>query len=128
MADTVLASTKMVLGGEMVPTAFDDQILMHINTVFMTLDQLGVTVAIKHVLSDTTWEDAIPDIADNEAIKTYVGLKVRLIFDPPTISSVLSSLESMIEELEWRIRHTADTPYPTEEETSGSSEDDIWAD
>lgn len=101
--DTVLADVRKILGGEMVPNNFDPQIIIHINTVLAISDQLSDMLAKKVVDKDTVWEDIIPNIEENEAIKSYVGLKVKKMFDPPTSSVLMTSLDENIRELEWRI-------------------------
>lgn len=101
--DTVLADVRKILGGEMVPNNFDPQIIIHINTVLAISDQLSDMLVKKVVDKDTVWEDIIPNIEENEAIKSYVGLKVKKMFDPPTSSVLMASLDENIKELEWRI-------------------------
>lgn len=84
--------------------AFDSQILTHINTVFMTLNQLGVGTEEPFFISDetTTWSDFLGSDKNYEAVKTYVILKVRLLFDPPT-GSLYNALKETVNELEWRL-------------------------
>lgn len=103
---SILNDTKKALG--MVPEykAFDPEITMFINTVFSTLHQLGVGPEDGFsVEDDTTQWDAF--LSTNQVqlntIKTYVGLKTRMLFDPPTTSYLKDSLEKQIEQLEWRI-------------------------
>lgn len=86
-------------------TYFDDDIIMHINSALMILTQLGVgpekgfTIQSK----DAVWSDFVSEEDNIEAIKTYVYLKVKLLFDPPLTNSVLDSMERLISELEWRL-------------------------
>lgn len=104
--DSILNSVKKTLGIDEGYTHFDTDIVMHINTVFMILTQLGVGPDEGFIISggDEVWSDFI-DVNHKgfESIKTYMGLKVRLIFDPPTGSVVLGSLKEAVKELEWRI-------------------------
>lgn len=105
--DSILTSIKKLLGISEEYTQFDDDIIMHINTVFLNLTQLGVGPEEGFFIEDDTsdWEDFV-DIESNmplQAIKTYVYLKVKLLFDPPLSSSVIESMNRMIAELEWRL-------------------------
>ena len=93
-------------------TQFDDDIIMHINTVFLNLTQLGVGPAEGFAIEDDTsnWSNFV-DIENNaqlHAIKTYIYLKVKLVFDPPLCSSGLESMKNMIAELEWRLNAVVD--------------------
>lgn len=105
MDDSVLKSVKKMLGIHEDYDVFDKDIIMHINSVFFTLHQLGVGPAEGFSIGDSVdvWDDFIPQSALLNAVKPYVGLKVRLLFDPPTTSSVLDSINRMINEYEWRI-------------------------
>lgn len=105
--DSILTSIKKLLGISEEYTQFDDDIIMHINTVFLNLTQLGVGPEEGFFIEDDTsdWEDFV-DIESNiplQAIKTYMYLKVKLLFDPPLSSSVIESMNRMIAELEWRL-------------------------
>lgn len=105
--DSILTSIKKLLGISEDYTQFDDDIIMHINSVFLNLAQLGVGPSTGFSITDNMdeWSDFV-DIEDNaqlQAIKTYVYLKVKLIFDPPLSSSVIESINRMIAELEWRL-------------------------
>lgn len=84
---------------------FDSDIVMHINSVFMILSQLGVGPESGFRISDkfAKWTDFIPEEENLESIKSYMELKVRLLFDPPQSSVVMECMKQMINELEWRI-------------------------
>ena len=90
---------------------FDPDIIMHINSVFMILTQIGVGPSKGFSIEDDTavWTDFIPDSANIEAVKTYIYMKVKLIFDPPLSSAVMESMKAMISELEWRLNVAAET-------------------
>ena len=105
MENSILKSVKKVLGIDATYTAFDEDILMHINSVFSTLHQLGIGPdGGFHIEDDTAlWTDLIGTNARQNSIKTYVSLKVRLIFDPPQTSYLVDALNHQIQELEWRI-------------------------
>lgn len=98
---TVLEDTKKALG--IVPgyEAFDDQILMHINTCRMELTQLGAKC--EDPIEKTTGWEAFFGIDDMATIKSYIAMKVRLIFDPPSNSFVVTSYQKLIEEAAWRL-------------------------
>lgn len=115
--DSILTSVKKSLGIAEEHEYFDDDIIMHINTVLFNLNQLGVGPEKGFSISDktATWEDFVPDRTDLEAIKTYVSLKVKLIFDPPLSSAAITSMEKLISEYEWRINVTAETSTDGEE-------------
>ena len=106
MVDSILNSTKKVLGVEPDDVGFDTDILMHINTVFTVLNQLGIGPDNGFMIEDDTavWTDFL-DPADPlwNSAKTYIYLRVRLLFDPPTTSFHLASMEKQIEELGWRL-------------------------
>lgn len=115
---SILDDVKKMLGLGEWDEAFDAEILMHINSVFMTLNQLGVGPPEGYSVRDraNTWDDFVGDRQDIEAIKSYTYLKVRLLFDPPSSSFVLESIKSMASELEFRLnvqvdRRDNDGPY-----------------
>lgn len=105
--DSILNSIKKMLGIESSYTEFDIPIIASINTAFMVLNQLGVgpTTVFKITDATTEWSDFIGTIAVNiEGIQNYIYFKTRLAFDPPTTSSVLTSMENMVRELEFRLQ------------------------
>ena len=108
--DSILTSIKKLLGIEEEYTQFDSDIIMHINTVFLNLTQLGVGPAEGFLIEDdsATWDDFISDSNQLQAVKTYVYLKVKLMFDPPLSSSVTESINRIISELEWRLNVAVD--------------------
>lgn len=108
--ESILTSIKKLLGIEEEYTQFDADIIMHINTVFLNLTQLGVGPDEGFFIEDNTaiWEDFIGDSSQLQAVKTYVYLKVKLLFDPPLSSSVTESMNRMIAELEWRLNVAVD--------------------
>lgn len=104
--DSILTSIKKMLGVDESYTSFDTDIVININSVFGILNQLGVGPAIGFSISDASaeWVDFTQDNIKLEMIKTYIYLKVKLIFDPPTTGSVMEATRQLISELEWRIR------------------------
>lgn len=108
--ESILTSIKKLLGIEKNYTQFDGDIIMHINSVFLNLTQLGVGPAEGFLIEDdsATWYDFIGDSNQLQAVKTYMYLKVKLLFDPPLSSSVIESMNRMIAELEWRLNVAVD--------------------
>lgn len=109
--NSILTSIKMLLGITEECEDFDLQIIMHINSVFMILTQLGVGPEKGFTISDKVaiWSDFIEDTTKVEALKTYIYLRVKLMFDPPLNSSVTESINRIISELEWRLNIAAES-------------------
>lgn len=110
METSILTSIKKMLGVAEDYTEFDEDIITHINSVFLNLTQLGVGPKEGFMIEDNTavWEDFIADSIQLQAVKTYMYLKVKLLFDPPLSSSVTESFTRMIAELEWRLNVAVD--------------------
>lgn len=108
--DSILVSIKKLLGIAADYTHFDPDIIMHINSAFSVLTQLGVGPPEGFRIDDDvkTWNDFISDTIRLDAVKSYVYLKVSLMFDPPTSSAILSARERQISELEWRLNVAAE--------------------
>lgn len=102
--ESILTSIKKLLGIEHDYEHFDKDIIMHINAALMTLNQLGVGPKEGFLITgDTeTWDRFLGGFNNLEAVKTYVYLKVRMVFDPPS-SSVMESLKRQADEYEWRL-------------------------
>ena len=110
--DSILTSIKKLLGIEPDDTNFDDEITMHINSVFMILTQLGVGPSTGFSISDDSaiWEDFVADMSMFEAVKTYVFLRVKLLFDSTSLpAAVIESYNRSIAELEWRLNVNAES-------------------
>lgn len=103
--ESILISVKKLLGITEEYDHFDADLIMHINSVFLILTQLGVGPKEGFIIEDewAEWTDFIEDPTQLQAVKSYVGLKVKLLFDPPLSSSVLEANNRMISELEWRL-------------------------
>ena len=111
MEESILKSVKQALGVEPEYDVFDNDIIMHINSVFMILRQMGVgpSDGFRIEGDDILWEDFIP--IDNflfECVRSYVYAKVRMMFDPPSASAHKDALNQMISELEWRLNWEAE--------------------
>ena len=103
--DSILTSVKKLLGITEEYEQFDVDIVLHINTILSILSQIGVGPSKGFTIRDasSTWYDFLGDDCRYELVKTFVYLKVRLLFDPPTSSSVTEAINRQINELEWRI-------------------------
>lgn len=103
--DSILTSIKKLLGIAEEYTQFDVDIIKHINTVFMILTQMGVGPPDGFSITGVyeTWDDFLSGSTNLEGVKTYVYMKVQLMFDPPTSSAKLDSANRIISELEWRL-------------------------
>lgn len=110
--DSILTSIKKMLGITEEYKHFDEDIIMCINSAFMILTQMGVGPSEGFRIKDTAsrWDEFVSPEANLESVKTYVFMKVKLMFDPPTSSSVLESMKNVISELEWRLNVEAETP------------------
>ena len=109
--DSILTSVKKLLGITEECTDFDADIIMHINSALMILTQIGVGPSEGFFIEDKTdfWDDFIEDIEQLEAVKTYVYMRVRLMFDPPSSSAVMDAMNRTISELEWRLNLAAES-------------------
>lgn len=103
--DSILTSIKKLLGISSEYEHFDADLIMHINSVFMVLNQLGVGPEEPFSISDedAIWKDFIQDVTDIESVKSYMHLRVRLLFDPPLNASIISAMERQANEFEWRL-------------------------
>ena len=122
--ESILTSIKKLLGIPEEYTHFDPDIVMHINSVFTILTQLGVGPADGFMIEDESalWSDFIPTKSKIECVKSYVHLKVKLLFDPPLNSAVIESMNRMISELEWRLFVAVDPITSAEEEGNQNGE------
>lgn len=106
MEESILNSIKKLLGIAADYEHFDTDIIIHINTVFMTLNQLGVGPSEGFRIEDTTavWDDYIEEDDNLDAVKTYMYLRVKLLFDPPLNASLHATIKESIQEYEWRLK------------------------
>lgn len=117
--ESILTSIKLLLGITEEYDHYDPQIIMHINSVFMILRQLGVGPEKGFRIEDKipTWSDFIPEETDSitwDGVKTYVGAKVKLIFDPPPSSAHIEALKQVASEFEWRLNFDAEITNSSE--------------
>lgn len=110
MADSIFNSVKKVVGLLGDDGSFDEDILLYINSVVSTLRQLGLSIpADFYVRGDVqTWQNLLGEFRDLDLVKSYMTMKVRLMFDPPASSFALASIEKMCSEAEWRINCMVD--------------------
>ena len=108
--DSILQSTKKMLGIGHDDDSFDLDITIHINTAFSTMFQAGVGPILGFQIDDenNVWSQFTGDRMDIAGVKTYVYLRVRLLFDPPTSSFALDAVQKQIDELLWRLNVAAD--------------------
>ena len=108
--DSILTSIKKLLGIAEDYEEFDTDIIIHINTALSKLNQLGVGPEEGFSIKDKTsvWTEFLADAKNLESVKTYVYLIVRLVFDPPQSSAVITSMENTINQLEWRLNVAAE--------------------
>ena len=109
--DSILTSIKKLLGIPEDHEHFDADLIIHINSVFLILTQLGVGPSEGFTISDktATWDEFLPDEKNLEAVKSYMYMKVRLLFDPPLSSAVMECMNRTISELEWRLNVAAES-------------------
>lgn len=110
MTESILNSVKKVLGIDAEYDAFDQDVILHINSALATLNQLGVGPEEGFMIEDdeAEWGDFIGDDPRLNPVKSYLYLRVRIVFDPPATSFVLASLQEQVKEHEWRLNVEAE--------------------
>ena len=116
--ESILISIKQLLGIEEAETHFDTDIMIHINSVFSILKQMGVGPEEKFRIVDdkSIWSEFTGEDVDYDEVKTYTYLKVKMVFDPPTNSNVMNAMKEEIKELEWRLNVSASNKAMEENE------------
>lgn len=109
-AESILVSIKKLLGIEEDYTHFDPDLIMHINSVFSILTQIGVGPSNGFSITgkDETWGEFMNNENRFSLVKSYTHLKVKLLFDPPLSSAGIESINRQISEFEWRLSVAAD--------------------
>lgn len=110
MQDTILTTIKLMLGLDPNYNPFDTEVVVHINSALNVLYQLGLSNHPLVINQSTTWGDLFGSRTDLEAVKTWIYLKVKILFDPPTSATVLEAFQREVKELEWRINVELDPP------------------
>lgn len=111
VTDSILLTIKKMLGIAEEYIAFDIDLIVNINSVFLTLNQLGVGPDIAYHIDgvEETWNDFLKEDKDKfPGVETYVYLKTRLLFDPPTNSFLVDAMQKQCDELEWRLNLQAE--------------------
>jgi hypothetical protein len=105
MSDSILISVKKILGMSEDYSPFDMDVLMHVNTAFSTLNQIGIGPENGFFIEDATatWGDFLGTDPRLNTAKSFICLRVRLIFDPPTTSYAIDSMNKQLEEFIWRL-------------------------
>lgn len=113
---SILTSIKKLLGIEEEYEHFDTDIIIHINSVFLTLNQLGVgpIEGFEIENKEATWDSFLYGRKDFNSIKTYIYLKVKLIFDPPQMGYLVDAIKNQIAEFEWRLNVQAENTMKEE--------------
>lgn len=116
MLTSILDSMKTAVDVPVSDDTYDEELLMGINTIFFTLNQLGVGPETPFTIDDnsTEWTDFISDIETIAMVKTYMQLRLKLLFDPPSNSSLATAMKEQVAEYEWRMNVAKDT-YKVEE-------------
>lgn len=107
ISDSILISVKQMIGGpiDYCSDSFDSELITDINTVLSTLNQMGIGDPEFILTGDELWSDFLGDMEESKykQIRTYVYLKVRQLFDPPSSSIIANALDAQMKELEWRL-------------------------
>lgn len=114
MGDSILDSTKKVLGIADSDTSFDMDVITHINSTFSILNQLGLGPDDAFGIEDNSarWEDLELPADQTQLIRTYLYLKVRMLFDPPTTSFLIDATNNQIQEYETRLHYMRENLIP----------------
>lgn len=112
MLKSILLTVRSALGIEADYDGFDADILIGINTAIFELNQMGVgpDAGFTVLGQDETWDDLFNSVGNLEAVKQYVILSVRMVFDPPGTSFLINAIDKKLEELGWRLREQVDPP------------------
>ena len=119
MEESILDSIKQFLGLSLDDDAFDQDVMMLINAIIMALQQIGVgpqETLFSIEDNSATWSDYLENSNELPMVKPYIGLRVRLVFDPPQSSSLDQALRLEIAEYEWRLNIKVDD-YHVEDDT-----------
>lgn len=121
--ESILTSIKKMLGISEEYTQFDPDLIMHINSALTVVNQLGIGPPEGFLISDSSalWSDFVTG-SNIELVKSYVYLKVKLIFDPPSSSAVIEAINKQITEFEWRLMVAVDPVEITTEEGNQNGE------
>lgn len=114
--ESILLTIKKMIGGDIDSDEFDTDLIVSINSVIATLCQIGIESLNKETGADfaitgenETWDDYLGNFKHVDMIKSYIYQRVRMIFDPPQNSTLISSIQEQIKENEWRIMVAAES-------------------
>jgi hypothetical protein len=110
--DSILNTIKKLLGIDAEDTSFDTDVIVNINLAIFNLSQIGIGPNNTFIVTsvDQTWSDYIgSSVVNLEGIKNYIYLKTKILFDPPTNSTVMAAFNNNIQELEWRMMRAVET-------------------
>lgn len=110
MDKSILNTIKRMLGLEPDYTPFDAEILIHINSAFMVLQQLGVGPKDGFSITgpDEVWSDYIGNAKNLEALKSFIYLRVKIVFDPPQSGTAMEAIKQQLDEYTWRLNVAVD--------------------
>lgn len=110
MEESILLTIKKMIGPSIDYPAFETDLIVHINTALMVLNQIGIgpVEGFQITGEDETWHDLIGDAKNLDAVKTYIYLRVRMAFDPPSTGAMTDAFKEMIKEYEWRLNVQVD--------------------
>lgn len=109
--DSILQSVKEILGIPAEDNFFNNTLILHINSVFTILRQIGCGPVTGYQITDdsNTWDEFLQNEPEKlQAVKTYLAMRVRQMFDPPVNGTVSQALDRQVQELEWRISTLCD--------------------
>lgn len=114
--DSILTSIKKMLGIQEDYAHFDADIIFHINSALMTLTQIGIgpTEGFFITTDEQLWEDYLGDAKNLEVVKSYIYLRVKMLFDPPANGTLVEAMNKQIAEFEWRLNLQAESNTETE--------------
>lgn len=110
--ESIVNTTKKSLGIDPSDDSFDSDIILNINTIIFSLSQMGIGTSNGFIVTtiEDKWTDYLTDVTMNlEAVKTYIYLKTKLLFDPPTNSTVIENINATLKELEFRMMLAVET-------------------
>lgn len=119
--DSILISIKKMLGITEEYEHFDADLIMHINSILAVLTQVGVGPTEGFRISDDSeeWDDFLPAMKGLDFVKSFIHIRVKLLFDPPQSASLLEAMKSQADELLWRIQVATETINNEEENQNG---------
>lgn len=116
MDESILVSIKKMLGLDIEYDAFDQDVIVNINSALLPLQQLGIGAQPFYISGEyEVWSDFLGDNHNLQAVKTYIYLRVRLVFDPPSSSAVMQVMQEQIRELEFRLNVEAEKEVTSDE-------------